>query len=265
MAKFNFILLILALIGIVGMISFVAALSPNGATVSPGTPMTAPNDSAGNASAMAGNITELTISGFSTTQAWQGYFGNVSGVIQLADSNRKVMYNWSLAQPGGEVYASTNSSVIWTNIQCFNFTAVGNLTVDGEVSGETSKNGYNLTMLQAMYGISESDGDTVNNTFVYLGAANGHNAFYTANKQFIAGECPNTRIFDSNGVGTDGDFEEVLLYEPTSTSTVFASLIEKGGTNGFDSQTHNFEMLVLENGHNGDVSATTYYFFVELE
>jgi hypothetical protein len=61
-----------------------------------------------------------------------------------------------------------------------------------------------------------------------------------------------------------GHFEEVLLYEPSSTSVVFTSLIEDNLL-GFDQRTHDFEMMVLENGHKTDVSPTPYYFFVELE
>ena len=72
--------------------------------------------------AWAGNVTGLNISAQSITQAWQGYFGNVTGIITLDDSYNRTLYDWTLADPEGEVYAA-NDTVTWTNIQCFNFTA----------------------------------------------------------------------------------------------------------------------------------------------
>ena len=68
-------------------------------------------------------MTEINIFGYSPTQSWQGYFGNISGTVQLADSGDNVMYNWSLASPQGEIYASTSNSINWANVQCFNYTA----------------------------------------------------------------------------------------------------------------------------------------------
>jgi hypothetical protein len=240
---------------------FAVAVDPNGATVSPGTPERAGSDNAGEDEAYAGNVTELTISGNSITQSWQGYFGNVSGVIQLADSGDNVLYNWTLLSPSGEVYASTNQTVTWGNIQCFNFTANGSRAgTGGETAGGVSLGGMNLTQLEEDFGIGSADVDGVNETF---SDANSHAAFYTASNEFTSGECLSTDIYQSGGP-TDGQFEEVLLYEPETASVVFAALLEQD-VSGFDSATHDFELLVLEDGHGIDVSSTTYYFFVELE
>lgn len=49
------------------------AITPNGASLTPFAPQTANTTTAGNNSAMAGNITELNINGKSVTQTWQGY------------------------------------------------------------------------------------------------------------------------------------------------------------------------------------------------
>ena len=100
-------------------VSMVSAVQPFGATVNLETSSHALADLATSNNALAGNVTELTISGFSTTQTWQGYFGNVSGTIQLADAADNVMYNWTLANPSGEVYASTaQDTIAWANIAC---------------------------------------------------------------------------------------------------------------------------------------------------
>jgi hypothetical protein len=244
---------------------FLAGLTsaaPNGANVTELRTETALNDSVGSDNAFAGNISEVNLIGTATTQTWQGYFGNVSGTIQLADASDNMMYNWSLASPQGEVYTSTNSTITWTNIQCFNFTAAGNLSTGGEVPGETSLYGMNLSMIEAQFGIGLSDVDGINETFNLLGS--GHNQFYTASREFGVGECANTRIYSNVGQGEDNKFEEVLLYEPATTSVVFASILNED-VSGFDNRTHDFEMIVPENGHDGNTATTPYYFFVELE
>jgi len=249
--------------GIILVLPFAMAIVPFGGTVTPGTPETAPADTAGNNSAFAGNITEITIAAYSTTQSWQGYFGNVSGTIQLADAGDNVLYNWTLANPEGEVYASTNSSITWTDIQCFNFTADGTKGAESG-GGTTSLYGTNLTTLESTFNIASDDVDGVDETFTFTGGGT-HDLFYTANQQFSEGECISTRVYGDTGAGVNDEFEEVLLYEPTSTSIIFAAILEEGSVNGFDSGDHDFEMLVLEDGHGVDVSTTTYYFFVELE
>ena len=48
-----------------------------------------------------------------------------------------------------------------------------------------------------------------------------------------------------------------------SNRTVYASIL-KDDTAGFDSALHDFEMIVLEDGHSADESVTTYYFYEEL-
>jgi len=260
-ARWNTLIIVLVLTVLI--VPSVLAVTPSGSTITKINSSTAPTDVAGSDSALAGNVTELTITGRTTTQTWQGYFGNVTGVIQLADGSSKVMYNWSLASPTGEVYASTNQTIYWNNIQCFNFTAAGNYTAETGLGGTTSKYGTNLTQLQNVYGINVSDVDSVNATFNLLGAGT-HAQFYTANKQFTQGQCPNTRIYDNTGAGVAGKFEEVLQYEPQSASIVYTSLLNKDAM-GFDSKTHDFEMLVPENGHGTDTASTPYYFYVELQ
>jgi hypothetical protein len=216
--------------------------------------------------AYAGNVSEITVDGFSTTQAWQGYFGNVSGVVQLADGNGKVMYNWSLASPTGEVYASTNNTVYWQYLQCFNFTATGSHDVTNDkaaFAGGQSQNGTNLTALEVRFNMSLEDVDGINETFIYRGGT-GHAAFQANSLSFSAGECPSTRVFDNVGYGVQGEFEEALMWEPESSAVIFASLLEQDNT-GFDAGTHDFEMLVPENGHLGDTTPIRYYFYLEIQ
>ena len=244
-------------------ISLVLAVQPFGATPTFINSTRAPIDPAAIVQAQAGNVTEINIFGYSPTQTWQGYFGNITGTIQLADAGDNVMYNWSLASPQGEIYASTNSSINWANIQCFNYTADGSYDSDISNAGNTSMYGTNLTQLEAAFNIDWDDVDGVNETFNLKGPGT-HDMFYTNNLQFDEGECRSTRLFGDTGNGTSNEFEEVLMYEPTTRSIVFASIIDED-IMGFDGRSHDFEMLVLEDGHGTDTAESTFYFYVELE
>lgn len=259
-----FMLLSLIMLLLIITMPFSASLQPTGGNVSAGAPETAPSDAAGSAYAQAGNVTALNIFGYSTTQSWQGYFGNITGVIQLGDAQDKIMYNWTLANPEGEIYASTNATISWSNIQCFNFTATGEYTDESGNGGTTNLYGLNLTGLETMFNISSDDVDGVNETFTLLGGAT-HDLFYTGSKEFNEGECRSTRVYGDSGAGVNNEFEEVLLYEPSTASVIFSSLIDEESVLGFNNADNDFEMLVLENGHGTDVSTTTYYFFVEIE
>ena len=196
-------------------------------------------DSPSNHSAIAGNVTELDITGFTTTQSWQGYYGNVSGTIELANAGDSVLYNWSVASPEGEVYASVNDSVEWTSINCFNLS-------------DTTL----LNNLETTFGIDSGDVDGVDETF----SLSNHAEFFVGKIQFTSGNCSNTQLFDDSG---SGSFDEVILVDGDN-KTVFASLLQEDAT-GFDGDTTDFEMLVPEDGHGTDESTTQYYFYVELE
>ena len=211
--------------------------------------------------AEAGNLTELDIHGISPTQSWQGYYGDITGTITLDDAFNNTMYDWYIAEPQGEIYASNSSSVTWSNISCLNYTdADGSETI-------------NLTELEAGYGIADDDPDGVNETFdvdgtIRSGAA--HPTVYVGTHTISTGTCPATNTYKNDSATTDNiDFVEILLTD--KNNIIFTSIIENDitGNNtdvyGFDSEKHDFQMLVLEDGHNGDDQTTNYYFFVEIE
>lgn len=214
----------------------------------------------GSLESFAGNVTEITTpEGIGTTQAWAGYFGNISGTIMLADNSDNVMYNWTLSSPEGEIFASINNSISWDNIQCFNFTATGTYQDEGGNGGTTNLHGKNITQIELEYNIRYDDLDGVDETF-YLSGLGTHNTFYVNSKEFGEGECRNTRINDWTGLGQDDNFEEVLLYEPSTASVIFGALLNEDVL-GFDNRPHDFEMIVLEDGHQTDTEVTIYYFY----
>jgi len=184
-------------------------------------------------------VTSSIINATIISQRWQGYYGNVSGAIQLANSNGNILYNWSIATVGGEIYvANVSSGLQWNSIACFDLYT-------------------NSTVMETNFNVSSSAVDGLNETF----NLNDHTGFTTAGTNFVSGACNNTKLFNNAGVGA---FDEVLLSDGTHQNLVYAALLKTDLT-GFDGSTHDFEMIVLENGASGAGTATTYYFYAELE
>ncbi len=202
--------------------------------------------------ALAGNVTQLTVAGNTVTQTWQGYYGNVTGTITLDDANNNTMYDWSLASPEGEIYAST-STITWTsgNVKCY----------DLQLSDASYSAHVTLTELETSLGLAAADVDGVDETYT---EGTTYDAFYVGEYQINA-VCPETQTYNGSEAKDTNSFQEVLLYDNTSNKIVYTAIIEETEPVGFNDQYWDFQMLVGENGHNGDTSTTPYYFYVELE
>lgn len=202
--------------------------------------------------AIAGNVTQLTVDGQTVTQTWQGYYGNVTGTVTLDDASGHTMYDWTLASPEGEIYAAT-AQVDWTsgNVKCYDF--------------DLTDAGYSdfvmLSELETALGLAADDIDGVDETFPE-GA--GYDDFY-AGEYLIDATCPTTQMYNGSEVKDANSFQEVLLYDNTSNVIVYTGILEQVEPTGFNDQPWDFQLLVGENGHNGNTATTPYYFYVELE
>ena len=208
----------------------------------------------GQIEAEAGNVTELSLVGISTTLAWQGYYGNVSGILTLEDASGNVFYNWSAAEPRGEIFASVNNSIVWSNISCFNWT------------GQT----INLSTEEARYGIADTDSDGINETYtnaglnsdIFIGSLN-----ISGNASALGITCHTTNPFQFGSQGSNLDNFENFLLQDGAGALVFGGVIENNEFNnitdliGFDNNQHDFQLLVAEDGHQGQEDTTTDYFF----
>jgi hypothetical protein len=187
--------------------------------------------------AQAGNVTQIRINGTSITTSWQGFYGNITGKIMLADAQGSNFYDWNLSNPSGEVYASRSNAVTWTSINCSNATAL---------AAEETALGQNAT-----------DPDSVSRTFTSVlhpafdvGAINVHN-------------CSSTQAYNATA-GKGSGFWQVLLSD--NTNTVYTTVLDKTPQKGFNNLSWDFQLLVGENGKPGNEStATPYYFYVELQ
>lgn len=195
------------------------------------------------ASAFAGNVTEFNLNANSITQTWQGYFGNITGKIVLGNSDNNTLYDWTLTSPQGEIYATRLSTVpTWSSIACADAT---------DIAAEEIALGVNPTV----------DKDSVNNTFFNT---TSFSTFFVGSVEINQGtqDCYATHLYNSTGAQSV-DFAQVLLSDG-SGEIIYTALLEDDAL-GFDGRTHDFQMIVGENGHNGDTSPSTYYFYLELE
>ena len=213
-----------------------------------------------NIQAEAGNVTELTITSKSQTQTWQGYYGNISGTITLDDASNWTMYDWALSEPQGEIYASNGSSVTWSYIRCVNYSNNG-----------TIQYAENITRIESWLGLAADDVDGIDETFNETGNLDGataHPTVYVGTYTISSGTCPAADTYQ-NDTTAGIQFAEILLTD--NVSIIFTTIIENDDVGvdtevqGFDNQTHDFQMLVGDDGHDGDTAITNYYFFVELE
>ncbi|MEM4710806.1 MAG: hypothetical protein QXL18_02590 [Candidatus Woesearchaeota archaeon] len=210
--------------------------------------------------AIAGNVTEFNTDTSTITRTWQGYFGNVTGTIVLGDANNNTLYDWSVANPQGEIYAIRSPTVpSWSNARCANAT---------ELQAEDTALGVNAAI----------DEDAVNRTFVVGGSAEAqanyggpltHPTFYVADSQINANTCPIAYLYNSSGLPSDA-FREVILSDGGSVPIIYTAFLAHtfyptSESTGFNGLTHDFQMIVGEDGHGTDTATSTYYFYLELE
>jgi hypothetical protein len=191
-----------------------------------------------NVSAQGGNVTEIRIDALSVTKTWQGYYGNITGNIHLDDANNNSFYVWGNATSlSGEIYATRNSSPNWASVNCTNAT---------QRAGE-----------ETYLGVVPLDGDSVMNTF----NKTTHPSFNVGLRAITANSCFSTNAF-VNGSAQTTQFYQVLLSDNAST-TIYTSLIENDKY-GYNAQLTDFQLMVGENEHDGNIGPTTYFFFTEL-
>ena len=186
-------------------------------------------------SAHAGNITGIDIFAHSITSSWQGYYGDVTGTIDLKDGFDNVLYNWSDVSSKGEVYATRAQNINFATSKC----------------ADSSE----INLEESFIGHDSSDAESVTNTF----NKNNHPEFHVGAIQINSDSCKSTNIFDDNGAQTT-KFFNVLLSDAAS-NIVYTSILEPDSI-GFDSMNYDFEMLVGENGQ--DSQSTPYYFYLEI-
>jgi len=259
--------ILIALVALTTIITNVSAVPSGPKSITPGLNERWPTWDPLSQEALAGNVTELTFNGSTITRTYQGYYGNITGYIVLGDSSNNTLYDWTLANPQGEIYAVRSvASVIpnWETVVCAEYTHVQ--TEDTRLSVNES-----------------TDQDSVNRTFVVGGAPDqvarfptsdfSYPQFWVANQSITANSCPVATLYNSTQQPSPY-FKEVLLQDSTKNYIIYTSIIAHtinpySDSDGFNKMNHDFEMMVGQDGHGANIGSTaissTYWFFLELD
>jgi hypothetical protein len=273
--KMNQKMIIGILIALVALTTFVSALPSGPRSLDRITEAIWPTWDPLSTTAIAGNVTELMFNGSTITRTYQGYYGNITGLIVLGDTSNNTLYDWTLASPQGEVYAVRSVTVpSWGLVRCASY---------NELVSEDIRLNVNETV----------DEDAVNNTFVVGGAPDQkarfgtselvHPQFWVANQSIAANDCPVAVMYNSSAMPSPY-FKQVLLSDTVNvpatpgvttegyviyTGIIAHTLNPFAESDGYDQRTHDFEMLVGEDGHGVEDGATattsTYWFYLELD
>ena len=161
---------------------------------------------------------------------WAGLYGNVSGNIVLSDDDQDILYHW--AANGRVVYATEAGTPDWTSMSD---------ALRADVVGDYAH-------------IDTADKDNYSNTFVG-GVENIGSALYVT--------------LDSDFAQTY-DASESVSWKTYSVqdavgNLVFAGLVQEGGAESYKGTTVDYQMILPEDGTAGDLTATTYNLFAELQ
>lgn len=233
------------LAGIIMLILFVmlnvaifTVATPQGPQITYNKTETAPVQPAAYINTSGGTFTTMVLNVTYQNDRWKAYAGNVTGKLALQDANSYTIYDWSLATVTGEVYASRNNSITWTQIGCANTTTINN--EDSTLNQSASANDNIL--------------NTFNNTV--------HKGFFVGGTQISNSTCPSVDTYVNNtrqAATENASFQEVLLQD--NKNLVYTSLLENKHL-GFNNKLYDFQMIVAENAQS--VNPTPYYFWVEL-
>jgi hypothetical protein len=187
-----------------------------------------------------GTITTLVLNTSQINTKWKAYVGNVTGRLLLQDANNYTIYEWSLGAFTGEVYASRNSSISWSNIGCANSTTIA--------TEDTSLN------------LQSNTQNSINGTF----NETTHKTFNVGGVAIPQSLCRATYTYNTTGAqipATSARFQEILLQDNSSKKMVYSTPLEINHP-GYNGNPFDFQMLVADD--DSQVTAQTYYFFVEL-
>jgi hypothetical protein len=229
---------------LVGLAAAVYAI-PQGATVSVGKPQTKNFSSPGNVTAAGGNITEVNVTVESQTRAWQGFWGDVNGSLVLQDAAAFNFYTWTLFTVTGEVYASRDNAVQFTNIAPNNNCSTDN-TLTGFNFADSANNTFiNNSNVQIQVGFVTINATTSCAVYTYVNSSPQTSFFQTIQLTSLA-----NFVNDSNVSNMTG-----------GNNTIFATNIENQTLSGYNTDPHGYQLLVPVDRTAG---LNTYFFYAEL-
>jgi hypothetical protein len=239
--KFELLVKLVLIVAILLISVRLISATPSGPTITVISNETKQPASATMINTSGGSITTVILNATTQNPRWKAYVGNITGTLTLDDANDNTIFDWTLTDVIGEVYATRQSGTInWSGINCSNLT-----------HNENENAALNHTNID----------DNITATF----DETKHEGFYTGTREILANTCFAVHTY-VNSTNQTANFEEVVLYDGTNETNgniVYATPLEQD-LYGFDNNTYDFQMIVPEVGLATWTSSTAYYFYVEL-
>ena len=229
-------------VALVAAFTGIVSAVPDGATadinVSKSTMTTA---ATGTDAAEGGYITGINLTSEQSTAKWQGYFGNITGSIVLADGNGVKMYDWGeVGTVSGEVFATTSGSApAWASANSVTIAERDNATTGINFlwgwtdTADDADATFNTTGSVTVAGLAEISGTVATTTGAILPAA--------SNWQTLV-------ITDVTTIATKDDY---IFVGPINDTTT-----------GYRGSPVDYQIIVPEDIETD--SQNTYYFYVEI-
>jgi len=223
-------------VALVAAFTGIVSADPDGAGVSAGDTSTWAATTAGDDAAAGGDITALDLTIDQGTIKWQGYWGNITDMIVLADASGNKMYDWGSATTlTGEVFATTADGVpAWTSVNSVTATERDNAT----------------TGIDALWSWTASS-DDAGETFTL------ETASVTVAGVTTASDAVATAV--DAILPTGNGWQTVVITDATTIAGkddyIFVGIINEDRT-GYDTTTVDYQMIVP--------GEATYYFYVEV-
>lgn len=145
----------------VGTLSLAYAIDdPAGGVTVVGTSGQLTTSTAGNATAQGGNVTYVNVSATSTTSKWQGFYGNVTGTLQLG-SGSNVFYDFGNVV-FNTIFATTATNFDWANLAA---TTAAEIDTTWNLAAGTDNTTSVFTSTATIASIGSVPSTTINNNF----------------------------------------------------------------------------------------------------
>jgi len=207
----------------------VLAAVPGGATVTGSVTYEQYTTSPSSINVYAGNITEANITAEQSTYHWAGIYGNASGYLVLGDSNGYKMYRW--AAQAKYVYFDDDSIINWGNF------------------GNTS-----CAQIETQYAFLAGASDDCAHTFTT------YRDFSSVATGDVVGSALAAQTYDGSG---SPFWYTIALNDTVANDVVFVGEVSTG--TAYNGATFaNYQVILPEDGSNGDTTPTPYYVWIEL-
>ncbi len=219
-------LILAAVMAMAISLASIAYADPTGGVVTVGASESGSGSASGTVDTTGGNVTLVNVTGTQITSNWAGFYGFITGGLQLADASSNVFYQWTVSNlTNSVVYAANGTISNWAGLQAG-------------------------SQALAPAAVATSNTDGYNNTF------SSTKAFQSAGLGPIA-STPFTTTYQG---GSSGSLETYSLADSTGDVNVWAGMAIQNTTSFKTGQQVDYQILAPA----ASSATTTYNFYLEL-